>query len=163
MGRRKSNLLRQFLFQSPQRIAYFQIRRRWLRARDKKNLEQHIAEIIWYRAKTKSAPKLEIKKNPGVEKGRYPILEFQMQNGEQLGTNPPSSLAKKKRKKVRLQKKLPKAKPISAKKKLLSLNKATSSTSQTHTKRYPATRFQIEKWSIKNSNSSMIAETKKKD
>ena len=81
-----------------------------------KNLEQHIAEIIWYRAKTKSAPKLEIKKNPGVEKGRCPILEFQMQNGEQLGTDPPPSLAKKKRKRVRLQKKLPKAKPISAKK-----------------------------------------------
>ena len=39
-----------------------------------------------------------------------------MQNGEQLGTDPPPSLAKKKRKKVRLQKKLPKAKPISAKK-----------------------------------------------
>ena len=39
-----------------------------------------------------------------------------MQNGEQLGTNPPPSLAKKKRKRVRLQKKLPKAKPISAKK-----------------------------------------------
>ena len=96
-----------------------------------------------------------------MEKGRCPILEFQMQNGEQLGTNPPPSLAKKKRKRVRLQKKLPKAKPISAKKKLLSLNKATSSTSQTHTKRYPATRFHIEKWSIKNSNSSMIAETKK--
>ena len=29
-------------------------------------------------------------------KGRCPILEFQMQNGEQLGTNPPPSLAKKK-------------------------------------------------------------------
>ena len=39
-----------------------------------------------------------------------------MQNGELLGTNPPPSLAKKKRKRVRLQKKLPKAKPISAKK-----------------------------------------------
>ena len=51
-----------------------------------------------------------------MEKGRCPILEFQMQNGEQLGTDPPPSLAKKKRKKVRLQKKLPKAKPISAKK-----------------------------------------------
>ena len=75
----------------------------------KKNLEQHIAEIIWYRAKTKSAPKLEIKKI----RGWCPILEFQMQNGEQLWTDPPSSLAKKK--KVRLQKKLPKAKPISAK------------------------------------------------
>ena len=62
-----------------------------------KNLEQHIAEIIWYRAKTKSAPKLEIKKNPGMEKGRCPILEFHMQNGEQLGTDPPPSLAKKKK------------------------------------------------------------------
>ena len=79
----------QFLFQSPHRIAYFRIRRRWLRARDKKKkLEQYIAEIIWYRAKTKSAPKLEIKKYPGMEKGRCPILEFQMQNGEQLGTDP---------------------------------------------------------------------------
>ena len=59
-----------------------------------KNLEQHIAEIIWYRAKTKSAPKLEIKKNnPGMEKGRCPILEFHVQNGEQLGTDPPPSLA----------------------------------------------------------------------
>ena len=38
-----------------------------------------------------------------------------MQNGKQLGTDLPPSLAKKK--KVRLQKKLPKAKPISAKKK----------------------------------------------
>ena len=81
-----------------------------------KNLEQHIAEIIWYRAKAKSAPKLEIKKNAGMEMGRCPILEFQMQNGEQLGTDPPPSLAKKKKKKVRLQKKLPKAKPLSAKK-----------------------------------------------
>ena len=83
-----------------------------------------------------------------------------MQNGEQLGTDPPPSLAKKKKKKVRLQKKLPKAKSISAKK-LLSLNKATPSTSQTHTKRYPAIRFQTEKWSIKNSNSGRIAETQK--
>ena len=65
-----------------------------------KNLEQHIAEIIWYRAKTKSAPKLEIKKNPGMEKGRCPILEFQMQNGEQLGTDPPPGLAKKKKSEI---------------------------------------------------------------
>ena len=63
-----------------------------------KNLEQHIAEIIWYRAKAKSAPKLEIKNNPGMEKGRCPVLEFQMQNGEQLGTDPSPSSAKKKRK-----------------------------------------------------------------
>ena len=69
-----------------------------------KNLEQHIAEIIWYRAKTKSAPKLEIKKKSGMEKGRCPILEFRMQNGEQQGTDPPPSLAKKKKKKVSLQK-----------------------------------------------------------
>ena len=79
-----------------------------------------------------------------------------MRNGEQLGTDPPPSLAKKKKKENgEITKKLPKAKPISAKKKLLSLNKATSSTSQTHTKRYPAT------WSIKNSNSGRIAETQK--
>ena len=64
-----------------------------------KNLEQHIAEIFWYRAKTKSAPKLEVKKNSGMEKGRCHILEFQMQNGEQLGTDPPPSLAKKKKRK----------------------------------------------------------------
>ena len=51
-----------------------------------------------------------------MEKERCPILEFQMQNGEQLGTDPPPSLAKKKKKKVRLQKKLPKTKPFSAKK-----------------------------------------------
>ena len=74
--------------------------------------------MIWYRAKTKSAPKLEIKKNLGMEKGRCPILEFHMQNGEQLGTDPPPSLAKKKKKKGEITKKinLPKAKPISAKK-----------------------------------------------
>ena len=84
-----------------------------------------------------------------------------MQNGEQLGTDPPPSLAKKKRKKVRLQKKFAESETDLSKKKLLSLNKATSSTSQTHTKRYPATRFQIEKWSIKNSNSGRIAETQK--
>ena len=65
-----------------------------------------------------------------MEKGRCPILEFQMQNGEQLGTDPPPSLAKKKKIKVRLQEKLPKAKPFSAKK-LRSQNKATPSTSQT--------------------------------
>ena len=53
-----------------------------------------------------------------MEKGRCPILEFQMQNGKQLGTDPPPSLAKKKkRKRWDYQKKLPKAKPISAKKK----------------------------------------------
>ena len=58
-----------------------------------KYLEQHIAEIIWYRAKTKSAPKLETKKNPGMEKGRCPILEFQMQNVDQLGTDPPTKIS----------------------------------------------------------------------
>ena len=83
-----------------------------------------------------------------------------MQNGEQLGTNPPPSLAKKK-KKGAITKKNCRKRNRSQQKKLLSLNQATSSTSQTHTERYPATRFQIEKWSIKNSNSSMIAETKK--
>ena len=56
----------------------------------------------------KSAPKIEIK-NSGMEKGRCPILEFQMQNGEQLETDPPLSLAKKKKKKVRLQKKITKS------------------------------------------------------
>ena len=81
-----------------------------------------------------------------------------MQNGEQLGTNPPPSSAKKKRKKVRLQKKLPKAKPISAKK-TAEPKQGYIKHVKTHTKRYPATRFQIEKWSIKNSNSGRIAET----
>ena len=94
-----------------------------------------------------------------MEKGRCPILEFQMRNGEQLGTNFPPSLAKKK--KGAITKKIAESETDLSKKKLLSLNKATPSTSQTHTKRYPATRFQIEKWSIKNSNSGMIAETKK--
>ena len=60
-----------------------------------KNLEQYIAELIWY---TKSAPQVKMKKCPGMKKGRYPILEFQMQNGEQLGTDLPPSLVKKKRK-----------------------------------------------------------------
>ena len=81
-----------------------------------KNLEQNIAEIIWYRAKMKSAPKLE-KKYPRMEKGRFPILEFQMQNGEQLGTDPPPSLAKKKKKKLRLQKKITKSETNLSKKK----------------------------------------------
>ena len=59
-----------------------------------------------------------MKKCPGMEKGRCPILEFHMQNGEQLGTDPPPSLAKKKKEKGEITKKinLPKAKPISAKK-----------------------------------------------
>ena len=74
---------------------------------------------------------------------------------------PPTKLSSEKKKKVRLQKKIAKSETDLSKKKLLSLNKATSSTSQTHTKRYPATRFQIEKWSIKNSNSCMIAETQR--
>ena len=64
-----------------------------------KNLEQHIAETIWYRAKSEVCSKTRNKKNPGMEKGRCPILEFQMQNGEQLGTDPPPSLAKKKKRK----------------------------------------------------------------
>ena len=126
-----------------------------------KNLEQHIAEIIWYRAKTESAPKLEIKKNnnnPGMEKGRCPILEFQMQNGEQLGTDPLPSLAKKK--KGEITKKIPKAKPFSAKKTAEPKQGYTKHVTDTH-KKYPATRFQIEKWSIKNSNSGRIAETQK--
>ena len=37
-----------------------------------KKFEQHIAEMIWYRAKTRSAPKLEIKKSrDGEEKVSY--------------------------------------------------------------------------------------------
>ena len=38
-------------------------------------------------------------------KGRCPILEFQMQNGEQLGTDPSPSLAKKKKEKGEITKK----------------------------------------------------------
>ena len=56
-----------------------------------------------------------------------------MQNGEQLGTDPPPSLAKKKKKKGEITKKNPKSETDLSKKKLLSLNKATPSTSQTHT------------------------------
>ena len=66
-------------------------------------------------------------------KGRCPILEFQMQNGEQLGTDPPPSLAKKKKKKGEITKKITKSETDLSKKKLLSQNKATPSTSQTHT------------------------------
>ena len=101
-----------------------------------------------------------LKKNPGMEKGRCPILEFQMQNGEQLGTDSPPSLAKKKKKKVRLQKKIPKAKPISAKKTAEPKQGYTKHVTDTH-KKNPATRFQTDKWSIKNSNSGRIAETQK--
>ena len=81
-----------------------------------------------------------------------------MQNGEQLWTDPPSSLAKKK--KGEITKKITKSE-TDLSKKLLSQNKATPSTSQTHTKKYPATRFQTERWSKKNSNSGKIAETQK--
>ena len=71
-----------------------------------------------------------------MEKGRCPILEFQMQNGEQLGTDPPPNLAKKKkRKKVRLQKKinLSKAKPFSAKKTAEPKQGYTKHVTDTHT------------------------------
>ena len=95
-----------------------------------------------------------------METERCPILEFQMQNGEQLGTDPPPSLAKKKRKRWDYKKKLPKAKPISAKKTAEPKQGYTKHVTDTH-KKVSATRFQIEKWSIKNSNSSMIAETQK--
>ena len=37
----------------------------------------------------------------------------------------------------------------------------TKHVTDTHTKKYPAARFQTEKWSIKNSNSGKIAETQK--
>ena len=59
-----------------------------------------------------------------------------MQNGEQLGTDPPPSLAKKKKKKVRLQKKItvPKAKPISAKKTAEPKQGYTKHVTDTHTK-----------------------------
>ena len=55
-----------------------------------------------------------------------------MQNGEQLGTDPPPSLAKKK---VRLQKKLPKAKPISAKKTAEPKQGYTKRVKDTHTQK----------------------------
>ena len=102
-----------------------------------------------------------MKNCPGMEKGKCPILEFHKQNGEQLGTDPPPSLAKKQKKKVRLQKKLPKAKPISAKKTAEPKQGYTKHVTDTHTKKYPATRFQTEKWSIKDSYSGRIAETQK--
>ena len=51
-----------------------------------------------------------------MEKGKCPILEFQMQNGEQLGTYPSPSLAKKKKKEVRLQKKITKSETVLSKK-----------------------------------------------
>ena len=59
-----------------------------------------------------------------------------MQNGEQLGTDPPPSLAKKKKKKVRLQKKLPKAKSISARKKTAEPKQGyTKHVTDTHTQK----------------------------
>ena len=59
-----------------------------------------------------------------------------MQNGEQLGTDPPPSLAKKKKeKKVRLQKKLPKAKPFSAKKTAEPKQGYTKHVTGTHTQK----------------------------
>ena len=64
-----------------------------------RQLTTHCCNNLKYGAKTKSAPKLEIKKTPGMEKGRCPVLEFQMQNGEHPGTDPPPSLAKKKKRK----------------------------------------------------------------
>ena len=62
---------------------------------------------------------------------------------------------------MRLQKNnLPKAKPISAKKTAEPKQGYTKHVTDTNTqKKYPATRFQTEKGSIKNSNSGMIAET----
>ena len=51
-----------------------------------------------------------------MEKGRCPIFEFQMQNGEQLGTDPPPSLAKKKKKKGELTKKINKSDTVLSKK-----------------------------------------------
>ena len=84
-----------------------------------------------------------------------------MQNGEQLGTNPPPSLAKKK-KKVRLQKNYQKRNRSQRKKTAEPKQGYTKHVTDTHThKKNPATRFQTAKWSIKNSNSGKIAETQK--
>ena len=47
-----------------------------------------------------------------MEKGRCPILEFQMQNGEQLGTNPPPSLAMEKKEKGKIAKKITKSETV---------------------------------------------------
>ena len=129
MGGRRSNLLRQFLFQSPQRIAYFRLRRQWLRARDKKNLEQHIAEIIWYRAKTKSAPKLKIKKS-GDGEGKVSYFGVSDAKRRAARDRPHTKLSYEKKEKGEITKKKFQKRNRSQQKKqkLLSQNKATPST-----------------------------------
>ena len=98
-----------------------------------------------------------------MEKGRCPILEFHMQNGEQLGTNPPPSLAKKKKEKGEITKKNYHKRNRSQQKKTAEPKQGyTKHVTDTHTHtKNPAARFQTEKWNIKNSNSGMIAETQK--
>ena len=63
-----------------------------------------------------------------------------MQNGEQLGTDPPPSLAKKKKKKVRLQKNYQK-RNRSQQKTAEPKQSYTKHVTDTHTKKYPAARF----------------------
>ena len=69
-----------------------------------------------------------------MEKGRCPILEFQMQNGEQLGTDPPPSLAKKKKEKGEITKKIAESETDLSKKKTAEPKQGYTSTSQTHKK-----------------------------
>ena len=80
-------------------------------------------------------------------------------------TDPPPSLAKKKMKEVRLpKKKFTKSETDLSKKKTAEPKQGyTKHVTDTHKKKYPATRFQTEKWSIKNSNRGRIAETQKEE
>ena len=58
-----------------------------------KNLEQHIAEIIWYRAKTKSAPKLEIKKKSGDGEGKVSYFGVSDAKRRAARDRPPTKLS----------------------------------------------------------------------
>ena len=61
--------------------------------RGTKEFEQHIAEIIWYRAKTKSAPKLEIKKKSRGGEGK--VSYFGVSNAKRRAATdqPPTKLS----------------------------------------------------------------------
>ena len=58
-----------------------------------KYLEQHIAEIIWFKTKTNSAPKLEIKKSRDGEGKMSYLGVSHAKRIEQLGTDPPTKLS----------------------------------------------------------------------
>ena len=85
--------------------------------RGTKEFEQHIAEIIWYRAKTKSAPKLDIKKIQGWRREGVLFWSFKCKTESSLGTDPPPSLAKKKKKKGAITKKIAESETDLSKKK----------------------------------------------